>query len=150
MNNYFVLVKLACFAKDGKNVSAYDGAIRLLDSGLWPMYSKTKNIRKVSSGDNIAIYVAGPKYQCIVATAKVASVDIWRKEFLANYPLLMDGIPYLALRLQDVAVLPEPVYLVDKLSLLSFIPENQKKWGVCFMGGCRMVSPDDFRLLTTI
>lgn len=146
---HFVVVKRGGFSRDGIRLSARQSAFSLLDCGIWPLWSHTRNRKAITAGDRLAVYLSGDGDGQVVATATVRQVGPWTRSVASAYPLDLDGIPFVVLHLQHVEVLQQPVEIKRRLKQLSFINQHTPKWGVAFMGGSRAVSGPDYDALTT-
>lgn len=120
----------------------------LLNKGYWPLWAHTRNRKAIAAGDKIAVYLSGDGGSQIIATAKVHAIAAWNRAFAKDYPLTLDGEAISVLLLDEVHVLPAPICVKDRLRDISFINAASSKWGVCFMGGTRAVTPADFAVLT--
>lgn len=145
---HYLLIKREGFAADGAALTASQCAERLLNSGIWPLWDRTRNRAVIAAGDALAIYLAGDGGSRVVATAIVERVEPWSPTHRAAYPLMLDGTPVAVLRLSYVATLRYPVLVAQRLGRLSFIRRQTNKWGSAFMGGTRALSPEDYTALT--
>jgi len=146
---HYLLIKSAGHSADGNQMTARDSALALLRNGAWPLWDHTRNRKAIAGGDVVAVYLSGTGQSEVFATAKVEAVVPWSTAFAKKYPLVLDGIPFSVLKLSDVMVLDRPVVVKDRLSQLSFVNQDSRKWGVCFMGGTRAVNAADFDALTS-
>lgn len=146
--NHYLLIKSAGHNAAGARLSARESALALLDNGLWPLWSHTRNRKAIAPGDSVAVYLSGTGASQVVATATVNAIVPWSPVFAKSYPLVLDGIPYSVLQLADIKILEHPISVKEKLPKLSFVNPSAKKWGVCFMGGTRALGAADFKTLT--
>lgn len=147
MAKYLLIKGSGCTAK-GASLSARDAALALLKAQLWPLWEHTRNRQAIQQGDSIAVYISGDNNQQVIAQAKVTALSLWTASIARSYPLMLDGTPFSVLHLGDIKVFEAPVRVVERLSRLSFVNPESKKWGVAFMGGVRALSDQDFALLT--
>jgi hypothetical protein len=147
--SFYLLTKREGFDAGGRMRSARQCALMLLDAGIWPLWMGTRNRRIVSTGDQVAIYLAGAGGSEVIATAEIAEIQPWDRKIAAQYPLLLDGTPVTVLKLRAAHILSPSVQVRRCLSTLSFIKPGATKWGVAFMGGCRALHAADFAILTT-
>lgn len=143
----YILIKREGPDRNGRDLTAMASAKLLLDARSWPIWDSTRNRSAIATGDNLAIYLTGSSE--IIATATVSKIDRWNAVYANRYPLTLDGTPLAVIVLGEVQFLNEPVKVRDRLEMLSFINPKGRKWGVAFMGGCRAVNDEDFRILTT-
>ena len=133
--------------REGRAIDLVEARLR---SKQWPIYSRTRNRRRFSSGARVAFYVSGAKASggTIVATAVVSGIQARRPgsrgpdpdEFVTERPTLI-------LDLGGIAPIDPPIRFRDKLPTLQIKPKNLQKWGVLFMGGSLALSARDWRTL---
>lgn len=148
MKNHFILIKLPGHSSTGVKLSARLAALKLLECAYWPIFNRTRNKKVMKVDDEVAIYLGGAYNQMVIATAKIGSIEQWDRAYARTYPLAMDGIPEVVLKLSDINILKQPIDIIERLDKLSFTPENRKKWGVAFMGGVRRINENDFQTMT--
>jgi len=144
----FLLIKKSGVSADGRSLNAREAALSLLDAGVWPLWEHTRNRKAIQSGSKVAVYLSGAGNQTVIASATVTAVKAWDRDTAKRYPLELDGTPFAVLHLGKIKVFKQAVSIKPKLSLLSFVNSESKKWGVVFMGGTRSVNEQDFELLT--
>lgn len=148
MSNY-ILIKKESRDRTGKLLTADAAVDQLLAWGGWPLWSFTKCRKAIAAGDRLCAYVTGfsPNPYHVIAEACVAEISPWNASDERTYPLVKDGLPHVVIRLARPRKFKTPRPVRNHLSALSFIPDNQRKWGVSFMGGVRKVSDADLDLL---
>lgn len=147
---HFMLIKHSGFSADLHRLTAYESALMLLCSALWPLWTGTRCKHMVKAGHDVLIYIAGSeeKSKCVIASARVKNTELWSNtKHKNNYPLLIDGIPEKVLLLENINLFNEPVDVKKKLDTLTFMPVNKKKWGVAMMGGMRSLLTIDYNEL---
>jgi hypothetical protein len=130
-------------------MSAYELATARLRQGAWPIYARTRHRQSIRAGDLALIYVAGGRRfsQTFFATATVGFVElIGRRQPRIDPEEIVAPPTSIVLRLAHVARFDPPVSIRPMLKKLSFVPRS-KKWGAALMGGCRMISAEDFRMI---
>ncbi len=121
-----------------------------LELGLWPIYSNTRNRKRLHAGMKVSFYVGGHHERAgtVVATAEIKEISS-----STNLKQPIDPEEYLTghadqvLRLSGIEYLQRPIILRNVIELLSFNPSNKLKWGVVLMGGCRALSREDWNIL---
>ncbi|MEO7326485.1 MAG: hypothetical protein ABIW82_16825 [Dokdonella sp.] len=148
-NHYLLTKRAGLAASTGKALTARACTVRLFEAGIWPLWTATRNRRRIAGGDHVAVYLAGNGLSCMAGLATVAIVERWSSRHLAHYPLVLDGTPEAVLRLSDTTLFNVPVPAKPMLGALDlFAGGVPLKWGVYFMGGCRAISEHDFDVLT--
>ena len=147
--NYYLLIKREGLDAKGQRLTARQSASVLLERGIWPLWEHTKNRKAIAAGDLVAVYLSGDGGGKVIASARVEQVTEWSSALGRTYPLMLDGTPFSVLKLNNIGLLPEPVAVKERLSRLSFVNASSKKWGVAFMGGCRLIGKTDFGVLTS-
>jgi hypothetical protein len=147
---YFVLIKRGGCARDGTQLSAKQAALQLLAAGTWALWSLDDRRRRVVADDQVAIYIAGEgeDSQHVIATARVAGTDFWSTDLDRSYPLIPSGVSGKVLRLDHVKLLEPAVDVRHERARLQATTRDPSKWGLAFRGGIRVVSSQDFAVLS--
>ncbi len=145
---HFALIKRDSLSRSGETLSASKSAQALLDARVWPLWPRTPNRSRIAAGDAVAIYLSGKYEGRVIARATVERVGPWTRDLALSYPLMLDGEPCAVIHLTDVRKLERQVEIRDVLRHLSFIKPGLTKWGACFMGGARRLTPSDFKHMT--
>jgi predicted RNA-binding protein len=148
MKDCYVLIKGDSFRKCGKQVSAYDATLALLEANIWPLYKRTANRKSLKYNDKVLFYVSGtrPGSKRFLARAKVLQAEDWTRHDDTINPLFSENIPYTALKFKEIEIFSEPPEIRQLLSKLSFIT-SKKHWGVAFMSGTRKIPERDFKTI---
>lgn len=75
--SHFVLVKREGISRAGAVLNARKAAEAVLNSRVWPLWKGTRNRRVMKAGDHVAVYLAGPGNQIVIAKAVVSKVTSW-------------------------------------------------------------------------
>lgn len=147
---YFVVTKKSGYHKDGRLLSATQCARTLLGRNQWVISKRAAGAKNLSAGDHIAVYLSGRDKDCgvVMATARIATVRPWVRKDTFSYPLMLEAEPGLVLELDDVQYLDAPTAVKERLSHITFVPQNHTKWGSAFMKSLRAISRGDFEVLT--
>ncbi len=147
--SYFILIASDTYSGTGGIYPAYKLAEWRLDRGEWGIYPSTANRKVLKVDDEVLIYVGGQKRNrcCVIASARISKIESRRLLRAVDPPEV--GIPNADMVLSfDSVKKIGPVDIRTKFDELSFIPPNRSKWGSALMGGCRRVTPQDFRILS--
>ena len=147
-NKNFILVTTDGETETGKRASANSIALKRLEKGVWPLYSRTKHKTMIGVGHNCFFYLAGQKTnrQCIIGSATVQNIR--------NYNQNLDKIdldfigdrPEKILILSNIQMFSTPLYIKPLVENLDIF-KNIKRWGVALMGGCRLINDNDYKTI---
>lgn len=145
---HFALIKSRDYAAGTEQaVDAFAAAKRLLEVGFWPIWANTPGRVVVDTGDRVCVYLSG--VSSVIATARIAKIEPWSREFSAAYPLVLGGVPEHVLSLTDVQYLERHVSVGRTIERLDCVGKNKRKWGTAFVGGMRTLTVHDYQVLTT-
>tara|TARA_Y100000768_G_scaffold389030_1_gene390890 strand:- start:12952 stop:13422 length:471 start_codon:yes stop_codon:yes gene_type:complete len=141
----FILVTKDGESFDGCKVSALDVIKRRIERNSWPIYEKTRGRKLFTKGSKIAFYIGGMSKASgkIIATAKIENI-VLNSSYSMTDDYLIEEPAYLFLNFSNVQWLEVPIKVKEKISKLSFCPQNMSKWGVVLMGGCRTLDNKDW------
>lgn len=131
----------------GNELTGVGAALQRMKGKIWPLYQGTKNCKTIRVGDRCVFYVAGvgAGAQSFLGEAKVAGY-LGLNDLKALLPILAaEQYPASVLLFDEVELYQSEKSIRPILTKLSFIPENKTKWGSAFQGGCRLISPEDYK-----
>lgn len=145
--NYFLLMSGPAEDLSCKRLEAYQVATIRLEGGLWPIFERTPNRRVLKGGDHCLVYLTGRGREgqsilCQFSIGRIVPpsprVD---RELASSVPIAF------ALEILNLVKFDPPKPVRPKLSNLSFMGTNEKRWGMAFRCGCRRLLESDYRLL---
>jgi len=146
---HYLLIKGSGRSRTGAPLNSSEAADALLWSRMWPLWEHTRCRKMIEPGDRVAIYCSGGA-AAVIGTARVTGLEPWTRQHLLAYPLLLEGVPHIVLRLDDIRRFDDPLKVQPILTRLTWFARKAptKKWGVHFMGGVRFVNEADFETFT--
>lgn len=147
--SYYILVTSDAEHVGGYKVPALKVIKERIEKREWPIYSHTRNRKSFAPGDLCLLYVGGQRNYCqtLFGKFRIEKVVKPSRDYLVDTEDIMTDIPETVLKISDCNIFPVPINIKPILSKLSFFPENEKKWGVVFMGGSRKISEEDYKIL---
>lgn len=129
------------------NISALELSQLLLDNRTWIFTPNTPNIKKISSGDKVVLYIAGRnrRYFCADFSISGPIVDIKlqgkdeRERFVFN-------LFNLSCSIKDINLWKENLPIKDIKQDLEFIID-QKNWGLFFRQATKIIGEKDYNLI---
>lgn len=129
-------------------------ALNRIKNGFWPLYNRTKNMRRIQIGDNLIFY-AGGKRENGMSFIGSACVEKILESKGRGTKLLIDSHysdfttdPLKYLKLSKCRVFKKYKNIHDIKSRLDFIKNGKsEKWGCYLQGGCVSLTSKDFSLL---
>jgi len=111
---------------------ASDDFKKRIQSGRWPIYSRTQHRNDLSSGDNVVFYLAGKLNKKLLGTAKVSS------------DLEPDKEHDFSVAVSEVDLWKKPIEMKKLLGSLGFI-KNKDNWGMHLQGGVIPLPKEDYK-----
>lgn len=102
-----------------------------IESGKWPIFSKTHHRKEIRSGDHVIFYLGGKPNKKLVGKTTLSSA-------LMND----EGGEYLV-SISNVEIWKEPVLIKTIVGSLSFI-KNKDNWGMHLQGGVVPLPAGDY------
>lgn len=148
---YYILITTDSYNIFGTKVSAYEVCKSRLKNNYWPLYKSTDNLEKIKKKDKFVIYVGGrceyrqhfiSSFECVsIINKNFKKVDKKYLE-LANSPPTKE---ILFKENKSTKILG----IMDVIDQLDHTKNRKKKWGSLMMGGCRIISLNDYKLITS-
>ena len=117
-------------------------AKRRLEAKEWGFYANTPHKGKIKKGDQVIVYLAGPKDMKFFATATAGDTHKNTRSYTADGDALTD-IPVAVLSLSDVLFFKKQTIIHEVKDALDFIPKGTNKWGCVLQCGLKMISQKD-------
>ena len=142
---HYVLVANDSYDASGRRRAGLSSAQARLKIGRWEIYATTRNRKQLAVNDRLAIYIAGQKTakQCFVATATISEIELAARSRRATLDEENVEVTLILNAIKEGGF----VSIHSLSDRLSFFPKNNKKWGAVLMGGCRLISSDDFSII---
>jgi predicted RNA-binding protein len=147
----FILITNDQSSLSGSTVPAIKIVKFRLTKGSWPIYPGTKSKDKIKVNDKCIIYIAGRlehrqnfvSYITVKAIreSKYSSNNVEENELRLSTPM-----PIKTLIFEPTDIL-KPIYIKDIMKKLDFTKKASTKWGTLMMGGVKIISNNDSRLL---
>ena len=144
------------YNKEGSEKEPSEVLHHRLKNNYWPIYINTKNRKIIRTGDNLLFYVSGNKTLGgrVVAKSKVKGFvdkknarDFNKSLSYEEEVSFGENILYF-IKIDEACILKNPICMKENLSKLSFGNINLNKWGSVLQGGCRLITADDFLVLS--
>lgn len=148
MKEYYILVANDSENRFGKKIPAADVIRQRMENKQWEIYQGTKFRDFLKAGDVCIFYAAGKKSgsQNFIGEGEIKNIHD-SPICIAEY--LNQENPLKYIEFSKTINYKDSVSIREKLDLLSFIPENRKKWGMVFMNGCRKIQEKDYMAITS-
>ena len=139
---YFLLIASRSEDLHGKSITGEEMAKRRLEAKEWGFYANTPHKGKIKKGDQVIVYLAGPKDMHFFATATAGDIHQNTRSYTADGDALTD-IPVAVLSLSDLFFFKKQTMIHEVKDALDFIPKATNKWGCVLQRGLKMISQKD-------
>lgn len=126
-------------------------SLNRLKNGYWPLYLRTKNIKRIAPEDKLVIYAGGKREggMSFIGTAQVEKVFDSRgrgtKLLIDSHFSQYTADPTTFLKLSKCNILKDKRQIREIKNQLDFIKDKKsKKWGCYLQGGCLSISQKDY------
>lgn len=149
--NYFILAVSDAEHYSGCKIPAIEVAKDRLDQKRWPIYANTRNRKIINEGDLCLIYVGGEKEMSgnFYGEFTIEKIESGRRITLVDKEDILTDTPDRVIQIKDLLIYKEPMRAKTTLKKMSFFPENESRWGVVLMGGCRKLSEPDYKIYSS-
>jgi len=151
MTNYYIMITADAHKSLLNFPTAKQLSLNRLKNGYWPLYPRTKNFRRIESGDKLIIYAGGKREggMSFIGTAQVDKVLDSRgrgtKLLIDSHFSHYTSDPARFLQISKCKVFKTGKSIGDLKSRLTFIKDKvSKKWGCYLQGGCLSISQKDY------
>lgn len=144
--NTYLLVANSVDAMSGGRIPADVIVRRRLSAGQWPLYKNTPHQKEMQIGEQVIIYLAGPKQMKFAAHARISGF-ISAKSFSADGDDALTDPPVQAVLLSEAEWFSNPVSIRDIMEKLDFVPKNTIKWGCVLQRGAKKISSKDTKTI---
>lgn len=148
---YYILITTDSYNNFGTKVSAYEVCKSRLKNNYWPLYKGTKNLEKIKIKDKFVVYLGGHseyRQHFISSFECISLVDKNFKKVDEKYLELTNSPPTKEIFFKENKS-TKTLDIMDVIDQLDHTKNRKKKWGSLMMGGCKSISYNDYKLITS-
>jgi hypothetical protein len=145
-SNYLLIVSPG-YNLDGRRISSEELARHRIQTGLWGLNANTPHRKEIKEKDNLIVYLAGENKRIFFASAVIDKVSHTPQHTTLDGPDSLGTPPSSIITLCQSEIFKRPIHIGELKQLLSFIPQNNPKWGCVMQRGMKRISQKDYNII---